>query len=203
MSKFGPKLTQIASHAYHFVARHVLGGMPRWQDAWRARGSPTELAHHHWRRLACAFGCPCLSWSGRLAPPLPPAHSVPLSLAPHSFPVSSGRVAMATMAKRVESCCHSRRHSLFPSLQLYSKPRPSCRQPRCPWSAAAQAGPKPDVSCVVYHGLEYETTQGSRCEAKTRLWAAAWFMKNPGFPMQDLFPFSFVLSDFWLKFVNA
>jgi len=49
--------------------------------------------------------------------------------------------------------------------------------------------------------LEYKTIQGSRCEAKC-FWVIAWFMENPGFPVQDLFSFSFVLADFWVNFGN-
>ena len=30
MSKFGPDLAQIASHAYHIIARHVLDEMLQW-----------------------------------------------------------------------------------------------------------------------------------------------------------------------------
>ena len=57
--------------------------------------------------------------------------------------------------------CHSRRHSLFTSLQLYNKPRPPCRQPRRRWSAAAQAGPKPDVSSLRVSSLK-RRSQGPR-----------------------------------------
>jgi hypothetical protein len=38
MSKFGPDPAQIASHADHIVARHLLGGMPQRVDTSRVRG---------------------------------------------------------------------------------------------------------------------------------------------------------------------
>ena len=35
------------------------------------------------------------------------------------------------------------------------------------------------------------------------LMGCGWFMENLGFPMQDVFSFSFVFADFWVKFGNA
>ena len=110
------------------------GGLPAQG---RARPMPDLYFLFLFRISKLHFLTSQLGWTDGPTDPLPLAHSMPLSLAPHCFPVSSGRVAMATMAKRAQSCCHSRRHSLFPSLLLYSKPRP------------AQAGRKPDVSSVV------------------------------------------------------
>ena len=42
MSKFGPDPAQIASHADHIVARHVLGGMPQRADTSLVRGDHAQ-----------------------------------------------------------------------------------------------------------------------------------------------------------------
>ena len=59
MSKFDSDPAQIASHADHIVARHVLCGMPQWQDAWtRARGDHARIQALHCCHLRLAL---CLS----------------------------------------------------------------------------------------------------------------------------------------------
>ena len=65
MSKFGPDPAQIASHADHIVARHVLGGMPQWQDAWRARGdhARVEALHCCHHRLALCLSDARSRWA--------------------------------------------------------------------------------------------------------------------------------------------
>jgi len=134
------------------------GGLPAQG---RARPMPDLYFLFLFRISKLHFLTSQLGWTDGPTDPLPLAHSMPLSLAPHCFPVSSGRVAMATMAKRAQSCCHSRRHSLFPSLLLYSKPRP------------AQAGRKPDVSSVVSY------VKRRRQGPRVRIW------NNSGFQMRS------------------
>jgi len=113
---FGPspnsawKRPKFVSHAGHFAARHVLGGMPQWQDAWRARGGHAELAALPLlQRGALAHRLVATSWSctRKRRPELSPTVSSTLYLVLALFILSSTAMAERLSILPAASACRT------------------------------------------------------------------------------------------------
>ena len=211
MSNSVRKRPKIASHAGHFASRHVLEEMLQ-------RGTPTlDVSTMHrvpppWLRAATPCPTPLPSWSGCWGA-LSVSSSLPLPFPSPSIPSERAREHALPWPP---SCC-------FYCAQLcccFGREDMTRVWPRLPLLAPTAGGQSPRLSLLLCSlfvvsslrslsgrrrrdlGLEYETTQGSRCEAKTvcGLWRDSW--KIQGSRGKSVFLF-FVFADFLVEFVNA